>query len=324
MTINNTKHFVRSAENYDASRGIEGSFLLIDEAAYVSEEATDMFIGRIRVGQELKKRYVSSPNGFNHFYHRHHPQGDMFDKSRKMIQAKTSDNIFLPKNYEISLRRAYSSKMALQELDAEFISLAGLGCYSDFNRKIHVANCKSKFTGSQAQQLFVVVDYNVSPFAGVVGFMEEDRLYIIGEIYLEGGADTRMMAKEIKRKWGQYDPIVIGDGTGNNKRSIINIKQTSYSIFNEEGLRTVPFHNPHVVKRLANVNRLFFHNLLVVDPSCKHLIKDFEMVIYSKSSNDIDKTSNRELTHISDAAGYFCWHLSRLPNLRKKTKAYTL
>lgn len=312
VTINKTNHFVRSAENFDTSRGIEGGWLWVDEAAYVGSQALDMFLGRVRFnGGSLKKRYTTSPNGFNNFYHRMHPDGDNWDPSRKIIRARTEDNHFLPKSYVESLRRSYSSKMASQELDADFISMAGMNVYSDFNREVHVNDCNHLFKNSPQQQLIVFVDYNVSPFAGVVGFQGHDhKIYIIDEIYLEGGADVRMMSNEIKKRYSNCNPIVMGDGTGNAKRDILNIKQTAYKIFAEEGLRTAPFSNPHVAKRTANINRLFFHNQLVVDPRCKRLIKDFELVVYQKDGNDIDKTSNKEITHISDAAGYLCWKLS--------------
>lgn len=325
--VNNTEHFVRSAENYDTSRGIEGAFLYVDEAAYIQQKAIDMFLGRIRFkGGSLKKRYTTSANGFNHFYHRMAPEGDNYHPSRHLIKARTVDNFFNPSynglTYDEFLRRSYSSKMAAQELDAEFVSMAGLGCYGDFNRKKHVQPCRNLFTNKASQQLYVFMDYNIEPFTAVVGFMECGVLYIIDEIYLEGGADVRMMGQEIRKRYSKVHPIVQGDGTGNTRRSIINIKQNAYKILHEEGLRTEKFSNPHVAKRLGNVNRLFYHNKLVIDPSCKHLIKDFELVVYAKNGNDIDKTSNKELTHISDAAGYLCHKLLPFTDPKRSTKSY--
>jgi len=325
VTINNTQHFVRSAENYDASRGIEGGWLYCDESAYISEPAIDMFLGRIRYkGGSLKKRYTSSPNGFNSFYHRMHPAGDNYDIDRIMIQAKTEDNYFLPKGYIQSLRKSYSSKMAAQELDADFISMAGLNCYSDFDRKKHVTPVKQLFKNTSDQQLYVFMDYNVEPFCAVVGFMYGSKLLIIDEIYLEGGADVRMMAREIKKRYSNAYPICLGDGTGNNKRSIINIKQTAYKVLQEEGLRVEKFANPHVAKRLGNVNRLLFHNLLIIDPTCTRLIKDLELVVYAKNSNDIDKKGNQDITHVSDALGYLCHKLLPFTDVNRKSRQYQL
>ena len=44
---------------------------------------------------------------------------------------------------------------------------------------------------------------------------------------------------------------------------------------------------------------------LIIDPSCKHLIRDLEQVVNKEGTREIDKTSNSELSHISDALGYY-------------------
>lgn len=158
----------------------------------------------------------------------------------------------------------------------------------------------------------------------VVGFKDGGIIYIIDEIFLEGGSDTRMMATEIKKRYGGCNPIVVGDGTGNNKRSIINIRQTSYTIFKEEGLRTENFTNPHVVKRISNLNRCLFNNVLIIDPICKHLIRDLELVVYAKNSNEIDKNMDKTLTHISDALSYMCFKLDPPKDYNQKSTSYAI
>lgn len=303
VTINGTEHFARSAELYDNSRGIEGGWLLMDEAAYTEEEATDVFIGRVRFrGGSLKKRYISTPNGFNWVYNRFSPEGEQYDAARKMIKAKTEDNYMLPASYAPHLRKTYCAAIAAQELDAEFISFAGSRVYSDFDQKRHVATVPKP---TNMDQVYVIMDYNVSPFAAVCCYRKGNMLLAFDEIWLDNG-DVRMMAKEIKKR--QYHlPILIGDGTGNNRRNVASLKDTAYKIFAEEGMRTEPFANPNVSKRIANNNRLFFHNQAIIDPKCKMLIKDLNLVKYKTGSNDIDKTSNKLLSHISDAYSYAAW-----------------
>ena len=60
---------------------------------------------------------------------------------------------------------------------------------------------------------------------------------------------------------------------------------------------------PRVTDRLNSVNASF--NTMVVDPKCKHLIKDFEQVAVKEGTREINKTDNPNLTHMSDAIGYF-------------------
>lgn len=319
VLIHQTEHFVRSAEAAEQTRGIEAGWLWGDEAAYINQEAMDVFLGRIRHPRgSLKKRFTTTPNGYNDFYHYWHPSGDKYDPSRRLITAKTSDNHFLPKAYLESLRRSYTPKLALQELDGEFISLRGLACYYEFDRNKHVMPVKHFFKNLPSQQLYIFMDINIDPLAGVVVFFENGKLFVIDEIYIEGGTDLRTLAVELKNKFGKYDPIIVFDGTGGNKRNIFNIKETANKLIQEYGLRTENMFNPLVVKRLANVNLQLHKGNLLIDSSCKNLIRDLEQVQYGKDSNDIDKT-NKLLSHVSDGLGYAVWRLFPKENKGSKT-----
>ena len=44
---------------------------------------------------------------------------------------------------------------------------------------------------------------------------------------------------------------------------------------------------------------------IIIDPKCKHLIRDLEQVVNKEGTREIDKTSHSELSHISDALGYY-------------------
>jgi len=320
VKVHTTEHFVRSAEASEQSRGLEAGWLWVDEAAYVKQHALDIFLGRIRYpGGSLKKRFTTTPAGYNDFYHRHHSSGDNYDPSRKLILAKTEDNYFLPEGYVESLRRSYSSKLALQEIDGEFLSLAGLACYYEFDRKKHSEPIHHLFTNSPKQQLYVFMDVNIDPMAGVVGYMEDDKVFIIDEVFIEGGCDIRALGTHIQAEWGQYDPIIVFDGTAGNKRSIYNIKETANKIIRTMGMRTQTMVNPLVVKRLAHTNATIYHGKVLIDSNnCGNLIRDLEQVQYGKNSNEIDKTSNKLLTHVSDGFSYMLWKLLNGANVQKQ------
>jgi hypothetical protein len=51
--------------------------------------------------------------------------------------------------------------------------------------------------------------------------------------------------------------------------------------------------------------------VLVMDPRCKELIKDFEQVSYKADSGVIDKERDPKRTHLSDALGYLIWREMR-------------
>ena len=47
---------------------------------------------------------------------------------------------------------------------------------------------------------------------------------------------------------------------------------------------------------------------IVIDPKCKALIRDLEQVVNKEGTREIDKTTNKDLTHCSDALGYYVDH----------------
>ena len=59
---------------------------------------------------------------------------------------------------------------------------------------------------------------------------------------------------------------------------------------------------PRVSDRLNSMNNAFKH--MTIDPRCKELIKDLEQVALKEGTRDLDK-SNKDLTHMTDALGYF-------------------
>jgi hypothetical protein len=75
--------------------------------------------------------------------------------------------------------------------------------------------------------------------------------------------------------------------------------------------------NPMVVDRVNCVNKAM--ESLIIDPSCKAMIKDLEQVINKEGTREIQKTGiHKDLTHISDALGYSLCKVFPLstPNIR--------
>lgn len=63
--------------------------------------------------------------------------------------------------------------------------------------------------------------------------------------------------------------------------------------------------NPLVLQRVISANSNFYHKRLVIDPSCKTLIKDLELLAWKEDGKDIEKTI--DLSHASDAYTYGTW-----------------
>lgn len=116
--INGSEVLFRSATHPDRLRGITCSWLWVDEAAYVSEDAYDVALGRLRGGISGGARVwlTTTPCGKNWVSRL---------SEAKYVRAPTGSNVFLPEDYLLALRERYSSAFALQELEGEFIDAEG-------------------------------------------------------------------------------------------------------------------------------------------------------------------------------------------------------
>jgi hypothetical protein len=295
------------AHNYDTVfRAGNYSGAWGDEVDFWKPDAVKALRGRIRVYPE-KLRFTSSPKGYNHVWE------DFYqNKTGIVYNAPTTENVTLSKEFVESLRRSYSPQLFEQEVMAKRLNLTVGKVYSEFLREAHIRECRDVYTGEE--DLYFFTDYNISHYCGTYMLKKGDVIYAIGEEHLEYKG-SREMAKIVKSK--HPNAIVVGDSTGNNKRDVA-IDVTNYKHFQEAGLMTKHFINPPVQARIISANSNLHHRKVVIDPSCKTLIKDLELVSWKEDGSDIDK-SNLELSHASDGWSYGMWHLAPVGN--KKPKA---
>lgn len=301
----------RGAHNYDSAfRGPNYWGAWADEADFYKAEAIEKLRGRIRRGKE-QIRYTSSPNGFNHIWE------DFYNKKvGPVVHATSFDNPTLSDAYIESLRKTYSPRLFEQEVLAKRLQINVGAVYSEFKRETQVRPCRDML--EKGDELYFFTDYNISNYCGCYMIFKRGVIYVIGEEHLKF-KKTKDMAEAVIAKFPEHDKIVVGDSTGNNKRDVA-IDKANYAIFDEvgkgRGLSTKKFRNPPVQSRIINCNSRMHHNLVVIDPSCKNLIRDCELVAWKEDGSDIDK-KDISLSHSSDAFGYGVWYF--LP-LRKQTK----
>lgn len=289
--------FCVGAQNYDSAfRGPNISVILSDETEYYKPEAWTAMLGRLRKHPELL-RCTSTPNGFNHVY-------DYF-KDRKVLVAPTWENKTLSTEYIENLRSAYSPKLFAQEVEAKRLLLNVGQVYDEFKEKDHVKPCKHLL--EKTDQLYFFTDYNISNYCGVYMFKKNNHIYCWGEEHLKFKG-TEELAQRIKAAFPDRAVIVIGDSSGNNKRDV-STTQTNYQIFQKYGVPTKHAHNPPVQTRIITTQSNLHHGKITLDPSCKNLIRDLNLVSWLENGKDIDK-SDISLSHSSDAFGYgVCYFL---------------
>ena len=128
---------------------------------------------------------------------------------------------------------------------------------------------------------------------------------------------TEQLARTIKDRYPNNRYYCYPDPSGNQRRT--SAVRTDHDILRDEKfIVRVKKQAPRVVDRVNAVNKIFDN--CIIDPRCKHLIRDFEQVVNKEGTRDIDK-SNHELTHLSDGFGYFVDY--EYPIRKPATKSFT-
>jgi predicted phage terminase large subunit-like protein len=113
----------RSADEPDRLRGANLSGIWMDEASLMPVDAFNILIGRLReCGEQGWLSACFTPKG------RQHWTFEVFASGRPdtaLYHARTADNPFLPAGFHDTVRQQYTSALAAQELEGEFIDMGG-------------------------------------------------------------------------------------------------------------------------------------------------------------------------------------------------------
>lgn len=318
----------RSLDNYEDIRGIEIGHGHIDEARGAEEAAFDVILGRIRCPRcsFLMLRMATSPNGYD-WVHQKMVDDPAKKKAlrslRRAIFTRSAENTFLPPGYLDQLRASYDPKQAEQEIEGKIVLLTQGLVYHQFNRATHVGH----FRPSPRLGWEVCWDFNRTPFSVILcqTVMPENPgarpvVYAIDEVVMNDAGTVEMCREVIKRisrdNCDQGGEIrIYGDASGNQRDT--KSKHSDYDIIRRTfgaryGSRAVacwPNHNPPVLSRYNAVNAMLRNGngdiSYYVDDRCETLKRDYERVVFKPGTSDADKTTDKRLTHASDAVGYY-------------------
>ena len=291
---------LRSAENYRRLAGLNLAWAGIDESALLKDDQCwKMVISRLRSGNTLRAFVCTTPEGFNYVYEY---WKDNVKEGYELIQANTEANTKLPKEFIKSLKENYDSKLIQSYMQGQFVNLQYGATFYNFDRE---KNCK-KTNYNKNKPLYIGIDFNVDPLCSVVSQIHtNNKVHIIDEFKLRhsGGKEllTEQMAMAIKNKYPNQTYYCYPDPSGKARKT--SSIDTDHDILRNEGfILRYKRQAPRVIDRVNATNKLF--DSCIIDPRCKNIIADFEQVVNKEGTRDIDK-SNPELTHMSDAFGYF-------------------
>ena len=263
------------------------------------------------------------PEGRNHYFHL-----DQFAQSEVRRYGEGSEwgsftwfsaDILPPEEIE-SAKRHLDPLTYQQEYEGCFVNFQGLA-YHMFDRNKHCA----KLSYNENDPLIIALDFNVSP--GVAAIMQEMKLPngligtgVIGEVFIPRNSNTVYVCNRIINDWSHHKGYVhiYGDATGGAQGSAqiagsdwALVKSTLKPAFGVKLITRYDRSNPKERVRVNAVNARLSNVKgdirIMVDPDkAPHVVNDFEGVsLLEGGSGELDKRRTPELTHISDAIGYY-------------------
>lgn len=292
ITIASSGHEIlcRSLDNPDGIRGPNLHWCWPDEAGYITREAWNIVIGRVRVGDAPQVWPTSTPKGRNWMWElwERDAKGDESDPLHPLFRARTKDNPELPEHFADSL--GYSGRFAAQELDGEFVAFDGL-VYPGFSRPKHVTplDCEDWRTG-----MTVDVGSRNPTAILTVRSASDERVHVERETYrrnMSSGDIVDAVAEEADR----CDPEVIYMDPS-AKGYIMELQRKGYP---------VKAANNDVIEGIGRVTDVIEHGFSI-DPGCINTIAELETYHYPDGKRKETDKPVKESDHALDALRYFC------------------
>lgn len=276
---------------------------------------------------------IGVPGGRNHYYRLVRDVQDGKVPNAANFTWKASEVLCLYLGHEQA--SAYLERMRKQmdpltfdqEFNASFVTFEGR-VYYGFLQETHASE---RLRYDPSLPLILCFDFNVAP--GICLICQEqmyrgersdvDRAKpvtcCIDEVWIRNNSNTVRVCREVVERYGAHTGEVwcYGDATGGARGSAKVagsdwelIEQTLSPVFGRRLYLVYKKSNPRERVRINAMNsriRAADEKIrFLVDPvKCPHVVTDFDGVVWNDKTGEIDKTSDKTLTHLSDAIGYY-------------------
>ena len=335
---------LRGADYYDSLRGDGLDFVVLDEFANMSPQAwTEVLRPALsdRLGRAL---FIGTPKGRNHFYELYEKAQN--EVNWAAFQFTTEQGGYVSAEELENAAHDLDERTYDQEFRARFTNQGSGIAYYAFDRNRHVrpvaynpshplfwaldfnTNPLCSVIGQMINDRVYILEELILPDSNTPAACEEfivrTRKWTKAPIIPEPPDMNAAQAETLYELQQQLQPGVLnvyiyGDSTGAQRNT--SASRTDWQIvrdfFGRHSDRCnasfrISKANPLVKDPVNCVNAVLRNyageHRLLVDPGCKHLIKDFERVCwkadpYGNPTADLDK-SDPMRTHVSDALGY--------------------
>ena len=313
---NGSEISLRGADNQDSLRGVGLHFLAVDEAADIAKTAWTEVLRPTLSDTGGEAMFLGSPKGRNWFYDLY-MLGQTGADGWASWQYTTLEGGNVPAEEVAAARRDLDDLTFAQEYEASFVNFEGR-CYYPFTVEANVG----KLVYDVKQPISICLDFNVSPGIAVIAQEMvlpngESGTGAIGEVYIPRNSNTPAVCRKILADYGKHKGAVnvYGDATGGASGSA-KVMGSDWDLV-KQALRPlnpryhIPKSNPAERARVNAVNSRLraadgTRRFYVDAGRCPKLIRDLEGVRLLKGgAGEIDKKGDAELTHLTDALGYY-------------------
>jgi PBSX family phage terminase large subunit len=299
----------RSADNPDSLRGANRAWLWFDEPRNIrTREAFDIAYAQLREGDK-RAWLTTTPSGIFHWIYELFVVNPIPDST--YVTVKTSENPFLPEDYEQSLRAQYTGQFAAQELDAAFVSFEGL-IYDNFSITDNVTT-DADYNPNLDVYWGVDDGYAHGGGKGTAGFhpraiilcqvQEDGSLYVFDEYYRTLQLPEATINELIERPYHLPQLAKVDSSAAELRRRL-----------HEAGIMSGGATH-RVVDGIKVVRRFICDGngvrLLKIHPRCKNLIRELQTYRYDDKGNRVEAGEPKPLKmddHLCDALRYIIWN----------------
>tara|TARA_R110001606_G_scaffold107173_1_gene231767 strand:- start:285 stop:1514 length:1230 start_codon:yes stop_codon:yes gene_type:complete len=303
--INKSTISVRSADNFDAMRGVSLDFCVLDEVAFMKKEVWTDVLRPTLSDRQGKAVFISTPQGFNWFYDMWNFAKNAEDWNSFQYTTVEGGNVLASEVEAAKLDLPL--KTFLTEYEARFEN-SGHIIYYSFNMEDNVKS----FTEETPREILIGLDFNVNPMSAVVARRNKEGLHIFDEIVLPN-SHTEEMCQEIRNRYPNNQIVVFPDPAGRARKS--SSSRTDHAILEQWGF-TVKTRRSHtsVKDRINAVNRMWCdasgQRTMYVDPMCKETISCTTKHQYKEGTTVPSKgETGVDYSHQNDALGYLVDYL---------------
>ena len=295
---NGSQIFLKGSEDPDKLRGVSLSGVVLDECAFVKEEAWTMVLRPALSDQEGPAWFITTPNGLNWF-------AEAWDAAEEDPDCSTHSyttiqGLQVSEDEVAAARRTLDARTFSQEYEASFVNLIGrvVPDFGDENISDEIKDLGG--------ELLVAADFNVSPMHWIVcQRVGHDQLHAFDELHIKE-THTDEACTELLRRYPGREIRVYPDPTGNSRRTSAG-GITDHGILRGRGLWVNPNRKPYgqsdkrnavnaMVKDANGTRRFYIH------PRCKQTIKSLRNLTFKEGTNLPDKDSGWD--HGWDALSY--------------------